>query len=333
MPVIAGGKFVVLGGASQVGATIAEQLLVQGAREVVLLDNLMLGDAATFQPLLADARCRFVRGDVLRLNELYDVCEAADGVFAVAAFMASSIGQNPWAAMDVNIRGLQNALEACRMRAVRKIVISSSTGVYGAPEDDPTHEGSPLRWDALPPTMTLYCASKVVGEGLARLYRERYGLDFVALRYTAVYGERQHRRALVGGHIAESCERIRQGLPPVIEGDGAHVHDYVHVADVARANLMAMESAVSGEAINICGGQAVSQRRIVEIALAAAGSNLQPERRERSGAKLPAATTQTYSRDKARRALGWEPQIGIEEGVRRVLRWVDAGRAGQQTIE
>lgn len=326
MAAIAGGKFVVLGGASQVGSTIAEQLLAQGAREVVLLDNLMLGDAGTFQSLLTDERCRFVRGDVLRLNELYDVCEGAQGVFAVAAYMASSIGQNPWAAMDVNIRGLQNALEACRMRGVSKIVISSSTGVYGAPEDDPTDETSPLRWEALPPAMTLYCASKVVGEGLARLYRDRYGLDFVALRYTAVYGERQHRRALVGGHIADSCERIRRGEPPIIEGDGSHVHDYVHVADVARANLLAMESAVSGEGINICGGQAVSQRRIVEIALAAAGSNLQPEQRERSGAKLPAASRQTYSREKARRLLGWEPQIAIEEGIGRVLRWIDAGR-------
>ena len=305
MPIIRGGKFVVLGGASQVGSTIAEQLLAEGARDVVLLDNLMLGDAGTMESMLADARCRFVRGDVLRLNELYDVCEAADGVFAVAAYMASSIGQNPWAAMDVNIRGLQNALEACRMRGVKKVVISSSASVYGAPEDDPTHEASPLRWDALPPAMALYCASKVVGEGLARLYRDQYGLDFVALRYTAVYGERQHRRALVGGHIAESCERIRNGQPPVIEGDGSHVHDYVHVVDVARANLLAMESAVSGEGINICGGEAVSQRRIVEIALAAAGSALEPEsaRPQRSQAAGRCAR-QHYSGEKARRLLG-----------------------------
>ena len=90
---------------------------------------------------------------------------------------------------------------------------------------------------------------------------------------------------------------------------------------------MAMESAVSGEGINICGGEAVSQRRVVEIALAAAGSSLQPQRRERSGAKLPAAARQAYSREKARRLLGWEPQVSIEEGIARVLRWVDASRA------
>jgi UDP-glucose 4-epimerase len=184
MPAISGAKFVVLGGASQVGSTIGEQLLGAGAREVVLLDNLRLGSAATFEPLLADARCRFVRGDMLRLNELVDAMEGADGVFQVAAYMASSIGQDPWAGMDVNIRGIQNALEACRYQRVKKIVLSSSVGVYGAPEDDPTDEDSPLRWQALPPSMTLYCASKVVAEGLAQLHRQRYGLDFVALRYT-----------------------------------------------------------------------------------------------------------------------------------------------------
>jgi UDP-glucose 4-epimerase len=325
MPVIANGKFVVLGGASQVGSHIGEQLLAGGAREVVLLDNLSLGSADAIEPLLADRRCRFVRGDVLRLNELVDAFDGAEGVFAVAAFMASSIGENPWAGMDVNIRGLQNALEACRWQRVKKIVISSSTGVYGAPEDDPTNENSPLRWQQLPPSMMLYCASKVIGEGLARLYRERHGLDFVALRYSAVYGERQHRRALVGGHIADSCERIRRGERPVIDGDGAHVHDYIHAGDAARANLMAMQSDCSGEGINICSGVDTAQRRVVEIALQACGSALEPEVRPRpAGAKLPPSARQAYSRDKARRLLGWEPQVSIEDGIARVLRWIDS---------
>jgi UDP-glucose 4-epimerase len=327
MPVVAGAKFVVLGGASQVGSHIGEQLLAGGAREVVLLDNLSLGSAETLQPLLADRRCSLVRADVLRLNELFDPLAGADGVFGVAAYMATSIGENPWAGMDVNIRGVQNTLEACRYQGVKKIVFSSSTGVYGDPQDDPTGEDSPLRWQALPPPMALYCASKVVGEGLARLYQQRYGTDFVALRYTAVYGERQHRRALVGGHIADACERIRRGEPPFIDGDGRQVHDYVYAGDVARANLMAMESPVTGEGINICSGVATSQNRIVEIALKACGSDLKPQLRQGpAGAKLPAASRQAYSRDKARRLLGWEPRVSIEEGIGKVLAWVDRQR-------
>lgn len=324
MPAISAGKFVVLGGASQVGASIAEQLLAAGAREVVLLDNLSLGSIETLSPLLQDPRCRFVRGDVLRLNELFDPLAQADGVFAVAGIMATNINENPWTGLDVNIRGLQNALEACRVQGVKKMVFSSSAGVYGAPDDDPTVEGSPMHWQALPPAMQLYCASKVAAEGLLNFYQQRHGLAYCAMRYTAVYGERQHRRALVGGHVAETCRRVRAGQPPVVEGGGRVVHDYIHAADAARANLMAMESTVTGEGFNICSGEATSQARIVEIVLEACQSDLQPEHRDKPGdQKLPATSRQSYSREKARRLLGWEPQVSIEEGVRRVLRWID----------
>jgi UDP-glucose 4-epimerase len=116
MPTISDGKFVVLGGASQIGSHIGEQLLAGGAREVVLLDNLSLGPAETMQALLADGRCVFVRGDVLRLNELFDPLSNADGVFAVAGIMATTIGENPGMSLDVNVRVVQNALEACRIQ-------------------------------------------------------------------------------------------------------------------------------------------------------------------------------------------------------------------------
>lgn len=323
MPAIANGTFVITGGASQIGSHIAEQLLAAGAREVRLLDNLSLGSSELLQPLLADPRCKLIRGDVLRLNELHDALEGADGVFVVAGLMASSINVNPWIGLDVNIRVVQNTLEACRYRGVKKIVFSSSAGVYGTPEQESTAEDAPLQWQAVSPAMALYSASKVAGESLARLYQQQYGIDYVALRYTAVYGERQHGRALVGGHIAETCERACRGLPAFIDGDGRQVYDYVYAGDVARANLLAMESSVTGEAINISSGVATSQNRIVEIVGEARGSDLKTQGREFAGAgRMPAATRYTFQRDKARRLLGWEPQVTIEEGVARVLNWV-----------
>jgi UDP-glucose 4-epimerase len=324
MPTISSGKFVVVGGASQIGSHIGEQLLAGGAGEVVLLDNLSLGSSELLEPLLKDRRCTLVRGDVLRPSDLYDPLANADGVFAVAGLMASSIDQNPWVGLDVNIRGLHNTLEACRYQRVKKVVFSSSTGVYGAPESDSTDEDSPLRWQMLSPAMTLYCASKVAGEALARLYHDRHGIDFVALRYAAVYGERQHRRALVGGHIAETCERIRSGQPAIVDGDGQQAHDYVYAGDVARANLMAMESPVTAEAINISSGVGTSQNRIVEIVAQACGTEPRIESRQRaSSGKMPSTTQYAFEREKARRLLGWEPQVSIEQGVARLLAWVD----------
>jgi UDP-glucose 4-epimerase len=326
MPAISRGKFVILGGASQVGSRIAKQLLTAGAREVVLLDNLSLGSAETMQHLLADSRCIFVRADLLRLNELFDPLSGADGVFAVAGIMATTIGENPWMSLDVNIRGLQNALEACRYQGVKKVIISSSVGVYGAPEDDSTDENSPMRWQATPAASVLYGASKIIGEGLARSYHQRFGLDYIALRYSAVYGEQQHRRAVMGGHIAETCERVRRGESPIIDGDGHQVQDYVYVGDVARANLMAMESSVTDDGINICSGVDTSQKRVVDIILQASGSPLKPEHRPLVITRLPPSRKQGYSRDKAKQLLNWEPKVSIEEGISKVLSWVDEMR-------
>jgi UDP-glucose 4-epimerase len=324
MPAISNGKFVVVGGASQIGSHIGEQLLAGGAREIVLLDNLSLGSSDLLQPLLDDRRCRLVRGDVMRPSDLHDPMAGADGVFAVAGLMASSIDANPWVGLDVNIRGVQNSLEACRIQGVKKVVFSSSTGVYGAPEHESTAEDAPLRWQTLSPAMALYCASKVAGESLARMYQDRHGLHFVALRYAAVYGERQHRRALVGGHIAETCQRIRSGQPAMIDGDGGHAHDYVYAGDVARANLLAMESAVTGEAINIGSGVATSQKRIVEIVARLCGTEPRVESRQlASSGRMPSTARYAFQREKARRLLGWEPQVSLEQGVARVLAWVD----------
>lgn len=327
MPAISGGKFVVIGGASQVGTHIGEQLLAGGAREVVLVDNLWLGTPEQMQPLLVDPRCKFVRGDVLRVNDLYDPLDGADGVFHVAGIMASTIAADPGASLDVNIRGVVNSLEACRYQGVKKFIYSSSAGVYGWMEDEPTTENSPYRWQIAPPASKIYGAGKIIAEALAEMYKEKYGIDYVALRYTAVYGERQHGRAVMGGHIADTCTRIRDGQAPIIPGDGTQVQDYVYVGDLARGNLMAMESDVSGEAFNLVTGRDTSQKRIVEIALEATGSDLQPEYVPFKVLRLPPATKQCLSNEKAKRMLGWEPLVTIEEGVRRVLRWVDQKRA------
>lgn len=323
MPIIANGKFVVLGGASQVGSFIAEQLLSAGAGAVVLLDNLSLGSADTIAPLLADPRCTFVRADVLRLNELIDPLEGADGAFAVAGIMATGIRENPWVGLDVNVRGFQNALEACRLRNVARVVVSSSVGVYGVPTDDPVTEASPLSWQNLPSASILYSAGKVMAEGLAQTYAQTYGLDYVALRYSSVYGERQHRRAVMGGHVAETCRRIRRGEAPIVDGDGTQVQDYVYVGDVARANLMAMEGRATGIGINIVGGEDVPLKRIAETALRVSASPLEPEYRSMGPVPLPPTHRLGFSRERARELLGWEPQVTIEEGVARVLRWID----------
>jgi len=333
MPAISGGKFVVAGGASQLGSHIGEQLLASGAREVVLLDNLSLGSTQNIDFLLSDSRCSFVRGDVLRLNELFDPFSKADGVFLVAGFLGVPLSANPWMGIEVNVRGAHNVLEACRYQGVRKVIFSSTVGVYGAIGDAPNSEQSPLRWQESSPAVILYCTSKIMGEGLGRLYQQRYGIDFVALRYAAVYGERMHTRGIVATRIIEAHRRIRSGQRPRIDGDGTSVDDYIYVGDVARANLMAMESKASGDGMNIVSGVDTSEQRIVELVIQACKSDLQAEYYDDpTKIKVAPATKRGYSRERAKRMIGWEPQIAIEDGVRRVVAWLDQERATSKLV-
>jgi UDP-glucose 4-epimerase len=327
MPAIAKGKFVVVGGASLLGSHIGEQLLAAQAREVVLLDNLALGTTDNIEHLLADRRCSFVRGDALRLNELHDPMDGADGVFAVAGFLGMPMAANPWLGIDVNVRGAQNILEAARWQRVKKVVQSSSVGVYGALGDEANGDDSPLRWAGMPPALILYCASKVMGEGLGLLYQQQHGLDFLALRYSALYGERVHKRAIAVSQMVEAYERIRAGERPTIERDGKQVQDYIYVGDVARANLMAMESAASGTGMNIASGVDTSQNRVVELVLAACKSELQPAYfTDPNKLSMPQQTRQGYSRARAKALIGWEPQVSIEDGVGRLVAWLDRHR-------
>src|SRR3954453_7014748 len=280
---ISGGRFLLTGGASLIGSHVAEQLLEAGAGEVVLFDNYALGSPEVAAFLAQDKRVRVVRGDITRLHELLDALDGIDGVFALAGFLTLPLSQNPGLGLDVNVHGMFNIVEACRHRAVKKGVFSSSVATFGDPEGDQVDGTTPFRWHTAPPALALYASSKIIGENLLRLYKQRDGPDYIALRYSTVYGERQHHRGVNALHIIESYERIKAGERPVIAGDGSEAHDYVYVGDVARANVMAMASEVSGESFLIATGVDSSVNDIVAILLKLTGSPLKPRHRDEPG--------------------------------------------------
>src|SRR6202007_2954360 len=140
---INGGRFVITGGASLIGSHVAEALLAQGAREVVLLDNFSLGTPEAARHLLGDERGKLVRGDILRVNELYDAFAGADGVFAIAGFLTLPLTQNPPLGLAVNVEGQVDVFEAVRHAGVKKVVFSSSIAAYGEPGEELIDEDSP----------------------------------------------------------------------------------------------------------------------------------------------------------------------------------------------
>lgn len=325
-------RFLITGGASLIGSHIAERLLEAGAGEVVLFDNYAFGSPAAVEHLLGSGRVRLVRGDVLRMNEVLEALAGVDGVFAAAAFLTMSIAENPAAGLDVNVRGLQTVLEACRWQRVPKVVYSSSVAVYGNAVGDVVTEDTPYQGAGTQPAAALYATSKLMGEHLCAFYRQRHGVDFVSLRYSTVYGERQHYRGVNVLSIMEAYDRIRRGERPVIAGDGREMHDYVYAGDVGRANVLAMARDVGGERFTIATGVGTSVSDVMALLLRVTGSDLTPEYRADSGRVRSAGVHAHFSRDKAARLLEWVPEVSLEEGIARLIAWraqavgVPAGR-------
>lgn len=320
---IANAKYLITGGASLIGSHLADALLAAGAAEVRLLDNYALGTPDMIAHLQGDPRVKLVRGDVLRLNELIEAGQGVDGVFALAGFLTLPMLANPALGVQVNTLGVLNTLEAARFAGVRRIIFASSVAAYGNYEADIVEEDAPTVAASLSPVSAVYGVSKLFGESLCRLYAQKYGLQFNAMRFASVYGERQHARAVNANFIAETYERVRRGEPPVVIGDGLEVHDYIHVTDVAAGCVAAMVSERHGLVVNLATGVDSNLTQVVAAVLKACGSTLKPEYRPDTRAVRSAGGTHLgFSRRRARESIGWEPRIGLTEGVERYVRWL-----------
>ncbi len=320
---MAAGIYLITGGASLIGSHLADQLLAEGASEVRLLDNYSLGAPAAIAHLANEPRIKPIRGDVLRLPDLLDGTKDVDGVFALAGYLTLPMAQDPPTGVSVNTLGMVNTLEACRFNGVRRVIFSSSVAVYGSPAECPVTEDTGYNSAGLQPPSLLYGASKLMGEALCARYARSYNVQFNALRFASVYGERQHARAVNAVFVASVCDQVQRGESPVIEGDGREVHDYVYVTDVARACTLAMQSASHGHALNVATGVDTTSTQVAEIALRICGrQDLKPQYKEdRRAVRSAAGTRLGFSRQKAAREIGWEPRVNIEQGMRKLIAW------------
>ena len=324
-------RILVAGAASLVGSHTADKLLAAGTREVVLLDNFAFGTPEAIAHLKGEPRVRIVKGDLMRLPDLLAATEGVDGVLHLAAYMTLGFAQTPWEAVDVNLRGAQNMLEACRVNKVKKMVFASSNAVYGYGPGikGALAENGPFHSTGAPPAAILYGASKIMGEQLCRQFFQKHGLDYVVLRYSTVYGERQHYRAVNSLYIMETYDRVRRGERPVLPGDGSDTKHFVNVADVARANLAAFESAATDVAVNVSGPEPITTGELVRLVLDYCGSKLQPEvRPDPPGTvRLTSGGAFHIPHDMAGELIGWRPEVHMKEGIARLLAWREAQAA------
>jgi UDP-glucose 4-epimerase len=309
---LTGRRVLLVGGAGLIGSHLTDELLHTDVAEIVIFDDFSRGTRANLADALNDSRVRIVVGDIADKAALVEAMQGIDGVFLLSALWLLQCAEDPRAGHDVNVTGNLNVVDACREAGVQRLVFSSSASVYGNARTSPMTEDHPLD------NRTFYGATKVALEQMLRSYNEMYGMDYVALRYFNVYGPRQDYKNAYVSVIMKVLDRLDQGLPPVVFGDGSQSYDFVYVKDIARANVAAMRGNVSDVALNVATGVKTSIRQIVEMLQEIVGSDLKTD-------YLPASqvfvTDRLGSPDRARELLGFEAQTSLREGLSELVNW------------
>jgi UDP-glucose 4-epimerase len=304
-------RALVTGGAGFIGSNIVRLLLDRG-HEVVVIDNLSSGHRSNLAPL-PDAR--LVEGDVRDAADVDRAIEGCEVVFHLAASVGNTRSiEHPLEDSGINVMGTLTVLEAARRHGVRKLVFSSSAGIFGELKTVPIREDHPVEPD------TPYGASKLGAEKLCLAYAKLYPLECVCLRYFNVYGVNQRYDAY-GNVIPIFAHRMLRDRPVTVFGDGEQTRDFVNVADVAEANyLAAMNRGVSG-AFNLGSGTRVTINAL--IGLMAEAGDLTPAV-EHGPPRQGDVRHSLADVSQARALLGFEPRVALADGLREYMTWARA---------
>jgi len=292
-------KYLITGGAGFIGANLVKMLLSQN-HEVVVVDNYAGGYKE--ERILDGAK--YIDLDICDFEKLNEVCTGGfDGIFHLAALPRVSYSmEQPIETHNTNVNGTLNVLVCAKENNIKRVVFSSSAAVYGDQEKFPVEESF------LPNPVSPYGLHKQIGEQYATLFSLVYGIETVSLRYFNVYGPYFDPEGAYALVVGKFIDQRKNNQPMTICGDGEYYRDYVHVADIAKANILAMtgDSVGKGEIINIGSGQSYSVNELAKL-IGGPTENIDPR------AGDPRKTEADISL--AKQLLGWEPEISLEEGI------------------
>ena len=309
-----------------IGSRTAAQLLGAG-REVVGLDDLNEANDARFKRhRLAELEARtgftFVRCDIASREALAQALPA--GAFDAVINLAARAGvrasvENPWVYVETNITGTLNLLELCRTRGIPKFVLASTSSVYGASRAELFREE-----DESSRPLSPYAATKKAAEALAHTHHSLHGLDVSVLRYFTVYGPAGRPDMAMFRFV----QRIREERPITVYGDGSMSRDFTYVDDVARGTILALRP-LGYEAINLGGDRPYAVSELIAAVERALGRRALVRHAPAHAADVPRTAA---SIEKARRLLGWSPEVPLAEGVARTVAWYEAQRAWAKDV-
>ena len=306
----AGKKILVTGGAGFVGSNLVSRVARTGAK-VTILDDLFTG---SLDNLDKDIKYEFVEGSVADKELVFKLVKEAEYVAHMAARNIIVSTKNPYDDYAVNIGGTLNVLMAAREHGIAQMVYTSSASVYGNPRIIPIIE------EERPHTFSPYAVSKLAGENYCRAFYETYDVPVAMVRYSNVYGPHQDPANPYCGVIAKFMEAIDQNKSPQIHGDGQQTRDFTYVDDAVDATLVAlMSKKAEGSVFNIGTG---TETKIVDLVTMLArlfGKDLKAEHIDRRD--IDNIRRRVLSIERIRTRLRWQPQVGIEEGLRRTVEW------------
>jgi UDP-glucose 4-epimerase len=304
-------RVLVTGGGGFIGSHLVDRLLADG-HDVRALDNFTSGRRENLDGVLDDIE--LVEGDIQSYERAHTAVRGCDVVLHQAALPSVPRSVlDPLTSNASNVIGTLNLLLAARDSDVRRVVLASSSSVYGSNPELPKHEGLQTR------PIAPYGVAKLAAEGYAQSFHRVYGLNSVVLRYFNVFGPRQDPRSEYAAVIPKFIAAALQGTSPVIFGDGEQTRDFTYVDNVVQANVLAMEAPqAAGDVFNVAYGDSVTLNRLVQLIGEVTGRELiadyappRPGEVRHSRADITRARTE----------LGYEPEVDFTEGLRRTVEW------------
>jgi len=302
-------RALITGGAGFIGSHITEGLLAAG-HEVRVLDNLSSGKRENLSHLGRDVE--LVVGDIRDRAGLDAACAGCEVVFHQAALVSVPYSvEHPQESHDVNLQGTLNVLQAARSAGVRRVLFACSAAVYG---EEPT---LPKQESMAPAPLSPYGVEKITGEYYLGVFNALYGVETVSLRYFNVFGPRQDPGSPYSGVISIFVQRALSGQRPTVFGDGAQSRDFVYVGNVVQANLLAAAAPdAAGRCYNIGCGESITLNALLKALGELTGRSMTPEYAPERAGDIRDSVADI---SRARRELGYAPDLGLMEGLAALL--------------